>query len=60
MTIEIHRARTEDTDHALKKFFKNMLQRFHDQHNELFLGSNIQDIMKKLASSGRRMTDVII
>lgn len=42
--------RTEDTDNALKKFFKNMLQRFHEKHNELYLSSNIQDIMEKLAS----------
>lgn len=40
--------RTEDTDNALKKFFKNMLQRFNEKHNELYLSSNIQDIMEKL------------
>jgi len=38
--------RTEDTDNALKKFFKNMLQRFHDKHNELYLTSNLKDIME--------------
>lgn len=41
--------RTEDTDNALKKFFKNMLQRFSEKHNEAYLSSNITDIMDKLA-----------
>lgn len=40
--------RTEDTDNALKKFFKGLLQRFSEKHNELYVSSNIQDIIDQL------------
>ena len=40
--------RTEDTDNALKKFFKAMIQRFSEKQNELYLTSNITDIMEQL------------
>mmetsp|Transcript_14284 Transcript_14284/g.22236 ORF Transcript_14284/g.22236 Transcript_14284/m.22236 type:complete len:147 (-) Transcript_14284:10-450(-) len=40
--------RTEDTDNALKKFFKSILQRLGEEHNEIYLTSNITDIMEKL------------
>ena len=41
-------ARTEDTDNALKKFFKAMLVRFSERSNEAYLTSNITDIIAKL------------
>ena len=40
--------RTEDTDNALKKFFKNVLQRFSDEHPHEFQTSNISDILPRL------------
>ena len=40
--------RTEDTDNALKKFFKGILQRLSEEHSEIYLTSNITDIMEKL------------
>lgn len=42
-------ARTEDTDNALKKFFKSILQKFSEQCSELYLSGNITDIIEKLA-----------
>ena len=40
--------RTEDTDNALKKFFRAMIQRFSEKQNELYLTSNITDILEQL------------
>ena len=42
-------ARTEDTDNALKKFFKGILQKFSEEHSELYLSGNLTDILEKLA-----------
>lgn len=42
-------ARTEDTDNALKKFFKGILQKFSEDYSELYLSGNITDIIEKLA-----------
>jgi len=41
-------ARTEDTDNALKKFFKGILQRVSEDHSDSYVSSNIQDIPEKL------------
>lgn len=41
-------ARTEDTDNALKKFFKGILTRVSEEHSESYVSSNIQDIIDKL------------
>jgi hypothetical protein len=43
-------ARTEDTDNALKKFFKGILQKFSEDYSELYLSGNITDIIEKLAT----------
>ena len=43
-------ARTEDTDNALKKFFKVILQKFSEDYSELYLSGNITDIIEKLAT----------
>lgn len=43
-------ARTEDTDNALKKFFKAILQKFSEEYSELYLSSNLTDIISKLAT----------
>mmetsp|Transcript_19021 Transcript_19021/g.32490 ORF Transcript_19021/g.32490 Transcript_19021/m.32490 type:complete len:166 (-) Transcript_19021:8-505(-) len=40
--------RTEDTDNALKKFFKVIIQRLSEEHSEQYLSSNITDILEKL------------
>jgi hypothetical protein len=40
--------RTEDTDNALKKFFKGILQRFSEEYSELYLSGNLTDIIEKL------------
>ena len=40
--------RTEDTDNALKKFFKAILQRLSEEHNEVFVSSGLSDILDKL------------
>ena len=40
--------RTEDTDNALKKFFKGILKRLSEEHSEAYLSSNITDISEKL------------
>lgn len=42
--------RTEDTDNALKKFFRGLITRFKDkpETNELYLSSNITDILDQL------------
>lgn len=39
--------RTEDTDNALKKFFRGLITRFKEkpETNELYLSSNITDIL---------------
>lgn len=42
-------ARTEDTDNALKKFYKGILQKFSEEYSELYLSGNITDIIEKLA-----------
>ena len=34
-------ARTEDTDNALKKFFKGILQKFSEEYSELYLSGNL-------------------
>lgn len=41
--------RTEDTDNALKKFFKNIIQKMSQEHSEIYLVSNITDILDKLS-----------
>lgn len=43
-------ARTEDTDNALKKFFKSILQKFSEDYSELYLTGNLTDIIEKLAT----------
>lgn len=40
--------RTEDTDNALKKFFKGILQKFSEEHSETYLCSNITHVLEKL------------
>ena len=40
--------RTEDTDNALKKFFKNILQKFSEDHSEAYLSSNITHVKDQL------------
>ena len=40
--------RTEDTDNALKKFFRALILQFQKDSNELYLTSNITDILEKL------------
>lgn len=40
--------RTEDTDNALKKFFKSLLQRFSEEHPQLYTQSSISDILPRL------------
>jgi hypothetical protein len=40
--------RTEDTDNALKKFFKAMLIKFSEKNNEAFLTANLGQILQKL------------
>lgn len=37
--------RTEDTDNALKKFFKAVLVKFNEEHSSVFTSSNIHAIM---------------
>jgi hypothetical protein len=37
-------ARTEDTDNALKKFFKAIIVKMSEEHSEAYLSSNITDI----------------
>lgn len=41
--------RTEDTDNALKKFFKNIIHKMSQEHSEIYLVSNITDILDKLS-----------
>jgi hypothetical protein len=41
--------RTEDTDNALKKFFKALLQRFSEEQPAIWGDANINDILAKLA-----------
>ena len=36
--------RTEDTDNALKKFFKGILQKLAEVHSEAYTSSNIIEI----------------
>ena len=40
--------RTEDTDNALKKFFKAILSKFQEESQAEFHASNIHDILPKL------------
>ena len=40
--------RTEDTDNALKKFFKGILVKMSQEHSETYLSSNITDILERL------------
>ena len=40
--------RTEDTDNALKKYFKHILQRFSEEHSVEYGASNLNDIMSRL------------
>ena len=40
--------RTEDTDNALKKFFKGILHKMSQEHSEVYLTSNVTDILEKL------------
>jgi len=41
--------RTEDTDNALKKFFKGIITKMSQDSNEIYLHSNITDMLDKLA-----------
>jgi len=38
--------RTEDTDNALKKFFKSILIRLSEDHSAVYGSSNITDIIE--------------
>lgn len=40
--------RTEDTDNALKKFFKGIIVKMSQEHSETYLSSNITDILERL------------
>jgi len=40
--------RTEDTDNALKKFFKSIILKLSEDHNETYSSSNLTDVMDKL------------
>ena len=40
--------RTEDTDNALKKFFKAILTKMSQEHSETYLTSNITHVIEKL------------
>ena len=40
--------RTEDTDNALKKFFKGIIIKLSEEQNEIYLHSNITDMIEKL------------
>lgn len=40
--------RTEDSDNALKKFYKALLQRFSEEHAHEYQTSNISDIIPML------------
>jgi hypothetical protein len=40
--------RTEDTDNALKKFFKSVLVKFNEEHSAVFSSSNISGILEQL------------
>ena len=46
--LELVVKRTEDTDNALKKFFRALIQRFSEKQNEAYLTSNITDILEML------------
>ena len=37
--------RTEDTDNALKKFFKAILQKLSEENNEVYNASNLQSVV---------------
>lgn len=41
--------RTEDTDNALKKFFRGVLNKFNEDHSAVLAGSNISHILGELA-----------
>lgn len=41
-------ARTEDTDNALKKFFKAILTKMSQENSETYLSSNIADVLDQL------------
>ena len=40
--------RTQDTDNALKKFFKQILLKMQEQHSAYFGSSNLVDIIEQL------------
>lgn len=40
--------RTQDTDNALKKFFKSILQKMQESHSAEFGASNLVDVIDKL------------
>ena len=40
--------RTEDTDNALKKFFKGIIYKMSQENSEIYLGSNITEVLEKL------------
>lgn len=41
-------SRTQDTDNALKKFFKGVLTKMQENHSAEFGASNLVDIIEKL------------
>jgi hypothetical protein len=46
--VEKVQKRTEDTDNALKKFFKGICMKMKEQHPSTWQASNIFDIIDKL------------
>jgi cytoplasmic iron level regulating protein YaaA (DUF328/UPF0246 family) len=46
--LELVVARTEDTDNALKKFFKTVITKMSQEHSESYLSSNITDLLDQL------------
>jgi hypothetical protein len=41
--------RTEDTDNALKKFFRSVLTKFNEEHSAVLAASNIAGVLEELA-----------
>jgi hypothetical protein len=38
----------EETDNALKKFYKSVLTKFQEEHSAVFSSSNIADVLEQL------------
>ena len=39
--------RTDENDNSLKKFFKNLIQRFSEEYTTVFNESNLTDIIQR-------------